>query len=997
MPVALVAFATAISLCVHWFGSLVVLPWVISLLGFAYGLNASLFGAMVLFTAALVLLWEFIASSSYSVLAICLQSLLAISTDYGWWTFWPGIIALRFSGAGVNQWSMRQSPSPVIDALVLILFFGKCLPWLGYQHRLDHSGFLISLASSINLGRLNSWFHAYLTHIHPAFPLMLHYLLPVVNNVLYSMIETVKTGVYIISYTSWGTDHCCPDWRIRQIHQASADRRERERQNRPSRAVLRQQYEENARRGPSGPQGRRQPGGGSPGLGLRHLMGGEHRGTTEYARGLESRDSVDPPVEVQWEFVQPTVNTSVQQPQPQVPAPTNVPSSTPGVSDHSPKPSVRQLPSPLAFVRQLTPPQASDANDQKKPEPTEKDENTKVTPSHPPCQTLGPGPMDIDVDLRDQLIDIFGKLAINDGAMMDEDSTSPPLAWISGQRAFIPQYAPTPAAPYFPPIAPEIFARFSVRIRAAAIGIKTAPPVVPKPVKVAAASIAKPLTWKAPVSSTRTLVTSSTVPSAAVKAPAAPVATGLKPTAPISASVAPRITVTAPAVSSTTIKPAKPTPPKVPVPTAEPTRPADPADPAVPVPPAAPARRIAALRRRTGYLPKAPSPPPPDVAKLCRQLVTKAPKAPKVPDAPKPPPPVFEFSAAPAPPKVSSATKAPVSESTAPKVQNAPKASVLDFSAPVAPTVPKVPDAPKASLFNFSSAPAAPIAPKAPSIPKASEFNFSSAPAAPKVSSATKALVSESSESTEPNVPTVPTAPVFQFFASAVPNVPTASSFNFSGVSVPTRSFPAPAAPAAPARSMSPEYDEEQLLREFEECDKDDSPPKGESRDDHIKALDALLFGDGAAQSEAESSEEESSSESDEDESDDEFSDVPEDEMEEHTREAEAAMRNRSNAPGNGLPVIEDHPTVSNNFTPGASFSSNLPRPGSTLTEEQTRDLDHELLCGNTDPMEQLSTSSMGIGHVPGPEPIYSDHPDDVERVKNKDPNPRRHPRPRRN
>ncbi|KAI0534559.1 hypothetical protein GGR58DRAFT_482426 [Xylaria digitata] len=214
---------------------------------------------MILFTAALVCLWAFIATSSYSVIvAICLQPLLAFYTGSGWWGFWSGWIAF---GMSTYQWSIRQCFFPVIDVLAAFLFFKICVPSLDCQLRQDHFGTLISLLPRINLGRLNSWMRAYLTHIHPAFPLALYYLFTFLDKVIYSMIQAVKTGIYIISYHSVGQDYCCPDWRLREIARGDAARRERLRQSRPSPAVLRRQYEETSRRLSNGPQERwqRQP------------------------------------------------------------------------------------------------------------------------------------------------------------------------------------------------------------------------------------------------------------------------------------------------------------------------------------------------------------------------------------------------------------------------------------------------------------------------------------------------------------------------------------------------------------------------------------------------------------------------------------------------------------------------------------------------------------------------------------------------------------------
>ncbi|TGJ82691.1 hypothetical protein E0Z10_g6068 [Xylaria hypoxylon] len=952
----LVAIATVLSLYLHWNGNLLFsLGCATCLLAVAYNLDVSFLGAMVSFTASLVLLWALIASYTYPVIAIILQLLFSAGTNYGWWTFWLGITVFGFHHIG---W---EAILHTMSYLAGFEFLRATLPASDGTLHLCYSPFSILLSLSINFDFLTWWIHAYQMEIHPTVSLMLRSLLLVFIKITYTAGQVLYTAGQVwktVVYHFTDSYHWCPDWKIEEIARISAEHKAKLLEDKPAPQVLRRQREETARRWPR--NGLQLENGSSEGVGpildsntiLAPGKMAPWLSRVSYADN-SSFSHTPSPTTVSSDFLEviqlspkspsDALNTSSMVEEQWVDFPTRVASVAPTVSVpvHQPLPPQVHVEAPVK-PSVVAPPQSSRNLSTwvpRTPVPNIPDSEKKQMPTltyeprpsiarpiflggiagrsvefvfQPEVMNIDPVieidsldvPMnDVVDDTMEELNGLLKGLAIKSGyedSFMEMDYQSHALAWISGEAPFIPLYVQTcrasvslPAPPVCP-TAPLVLTSFSATLeveRPTVHAPKLAPPVISTAPMVPAKPMVMPAVVKTPVLS---------VP------------------AKSAAPMVPSVTSTAPVLSvpTTSTAPMVPTKPMV-----------------------------------TSTVAKTP--------------MHSVPAKSAVPEAA---PPVASTI-----PKVSSTPSiVPTSPVAAGRKTRVPRARSAALLARF-----KAPTAPPATSFNLPGpAPPAPFA--VTTLPTTADFGFSAA------------------FNAAPAVPTFQTAPTVS------------STFHIPGLTLPMLSFAGPAAPTAPERTPSPEYDENELVREFLDESESGTLPFGvlepaESHsfnENYTEELDKELFGEDP-HSEDPLPETAASPTATGELS--ELTEMADDELDMCLDEAhgtpEADLGVLSDAPADELPAIEDHPSVPASFTPGANRAAEntLTQPRPRFTAEQRDQLEIDLMYGTEDPMaqltrgRQLTPADMGIGHVPGPPPNYADAPDDVARANaNKnDPNPR--------
>ncbi|KAK5631655.1 hypothetical protein RRF57_007369 [Xylaria bambusicola] len=229
---ALVAFAVALSLYVHWTDQLSVYAF-----GAFFALLAGRFTnvyplviALVLFITSLICLLALIVSSQLFVISVFLPSLLAAYTGQPWYCFWLGQLVCHIWMNG--QWGIFYLLSQYFAIVSLKATCSSPRP----QAQAWTS---ISRSLNVNLDSMASCIHAYQTHLHPAILLLSECFCQAVDKVVYITAQLVKTVVWAFTQSY----HWCPDWKIEEIARARAEREAKRRRERPSREALRRQYE----------------------------------------------------------------------------------------------------------------------------------------------------------------------------------------------------------------------------------------------------------------------------------------------------------------------------------------------------------------------------------------------------------------------------------------------------------------------------------------------------------------------------------------------------------------------------------------------------------------------------------------------------------------------------------------------------------------------------------------------------------------------------------
>ncbi|KAI0415882.1 hypothetical protein F5X98DRAFT_388461 [Xylaria grammica] len=960
---ALVAFSTCLSAYVHWRDNPVTsLGWAACLLAASFGFNAYLLGVVVLFTAFLAMIWALIASSHYFILFLILQSVLVTTSDYGWWILWSGTALCSIYYVGL--WAIPYAVGHLLVFLCIKYSFYSPddRPWL------HHSPPPLFLFLKVKLARFAPFLDCYLMDIHPALSMMSEYLLRVLTAVTDFIVETVKTGVWKFTESY----HWCPRWKIEEYARISAEhKKERQDQKTPYATLCRLRDENNRRWQQTLKNRQTEP----EGRNADRLPGFAPPPPIHNPFGFDEPSPVvsEPKCKPFSEIFLNTINSTVQS----------------HTSDNTPKdveltgsgtqapvgvvhPPLKSPPhTPATPVTPVTPATLDTSiqmqwggNFGKPASPAGVDitggeteickgnKDVPVIPTAPIPIVLKPVPtppappvIEIkDVEMKDandpmeQLNGLLDNLAIGSGHDdMEIDHSASPLAWITGKRAFSPLYVRVQPTPV-PVIAPRFLPAVPVPITGFSRSVTVAPrlPTVPA----------------FPVPRLPVLPIAPMVPAAPMPRPIAPIA----PVTPMPRPVAPIV----PAIS---------------VPR-----------PIVPMVPAAPVPLLTAQ-----MVPAASVPLP---------IAPVAPAAPMIPSPAVINGPVYTVTRAPTP---------VVAPPTVPMIMGSKRAP-SPFKPASGPAVITVPDI----TPNFSG-PALPL-PSAVPAPTASVFEFSAPQAFPTLP-------------TPPTPPTAPTAPSFAVDLSAPAPLKAAPGRRIAKPRIPRRalaklSVPR-SAPAVPEKAPSPEYDDAKLIKEFLELP-DVPPPKFDEAT--IKELDEALFGpdpnaenipaydDLPSPGPIDFTEQEISNVIRRSIPDELFtqgaSDVdaappvldlrrPVTSVQPADTSAEDQVDYSSDGPTGDLPVIEDYPSIPSSFIPGGdSTTENLPaQPAPLLTAEEEEEMSFNLLCGDEDPMAQLSQGrqhsqeeiDMGIGHIPGPPPAYADDPADVAKAMTAatDPNPR--------
>ncbi|RWA10189.1 hypothetical protein EKO27_g4929 [Xylaria grammica] len=1000
---ALVAFSTCLSAYVHWRDNPVTsLGWAACLLAASFGFNAYLLGVVVLFTAFLAMIWALIASSHYFILFLILQSVLVTTSDYGWWILWSGTALCSIYYVGL--WAIPYAVGHLLVFLCIkySLYSPDDRPWL------HHSPPPLFLFLKVKLARFAPFLDCYLMDIHPALSMMSKYLLRVLTAVTDFIVETVKTGVWKFTQSyRW-----CPRWKIEEYARISAEhKKERQDQKTPYATLCRLRDENNRRwqqtlkNRQTEPQGRnadRLPGFAPPPP-IHNPFGFDEPSP------VVSEPKCKPFSKIFLETINSTVQSHISDNTPKdveltgsgIQAPVVVAHPPPKPKSHPhtpPTPATPTTPATLdTSIQMQWGPDFGKQAAVKTPQNSgmvtcTHDESDPVAPTAPKLVLTPPVPKPVptppapqvieikDVEMKDandpmeQLNGLLDNLTIgSEHDDMEIDHSASPLAWITGKPAFSPLYVrvqPTPVpviAPRFLPAVPVPIAGFSRSVT-----------VAPRPPTVPAFPVPR-----LPVLPIAPMVPATPMPRPI--APIAPVTPMLRPVAPI----VPAISVPRPIVP---MVPAAPMP-----------LPIAPMAPAAPMPlPIAP--MVPAASVSLPIAPMAPAAPMPlPIAPMVPAASVPLPITPVAPAAPMIPSPAVING------PVYTVTRAPtpvVAPPTVPMIMGSKRAP-SPFKPASGPAVITVPDI----TPNFSG-PALPL-PSAVPAPTASVFEFSAPQAFP----------------TPPTLPTAPTAPSFAVDLSAPAPLKAAPGRRIAKPRISRRalaklSVPR-SAPAVPEKAPSLEYDEAKLLEEFLELP-DVSPPKFDEAT--IKELDEALFGpdpnaenipaydDLPSPGPIDFTEQEISNVIRRSIPDEIFTqgafDVdaappvldlrrPVTSVQPADTSAEDQVDYSSDGPTGDLPVIEDHPSIPSSFIPGGDFTTeNLPaQPAPLLTAEEEEEMSFNLLCGDEDPMAQLSQGrqrsqeeiEMGIGHIPGPPPVYADDPADVAKAMTAaaDPNPR--------
>ncbi|KAI0521455.1 hypothetical protein F5B22DRAFT_643619 [Xylaria bambusicola] len=225
---ALVAFAIALSLYVHWTNQLSVYGFGVALALLAgYFTNAyPLVIALVLFVTSLICLLALIASSRLFVISVLLSSFLAAYTGQPRHYFWLGQLVCHI-------WMNDQLSVFYILCQYFIYVWLKGT-WSPRPQAQTWTSIFRSL--SLSLDFIVSCIDAYLSHLL----LLSKYLCQASDKVLYTTIQLAKSVLWAFTQN----DHWCPDRKIDEIARVRAEHAARRRRERPSREASCRQYED---------------------------------------------------------------------------------------------------------------------------------------------------------------------------------------------------------------------------------------------------------------------------------------------------------------------------------------------------------------------------------------------------------------------------------------------------------------------------------------------------------------------------------------------------------------------------------------------------------------------------------------------------------------------------------------------------------------------------------------------------------------------------------
>ncbi|KAI0810262.1 hypothetical protein GGR55DRAFT_678858 [Xylaria sp. FL0064] len=452
--VALVALAVALSTYVHWandFSSFLWAAMVVIVLAYKSAIHPLII-VMLLFTASLILLITLISASRLFVYVVLLPSVLAAYTGKWRHAFWLGLLVYHLWMTG--PWGIAYALSQFLIFTGLKAMFsppeGQVRAWSS-----------ILGPFNLNLSLITSYLHAYQTCIQPTVLLLSQYVFKFMDKVVYILVQGVKCVVWeLTERPAW-----CPDWQIEEYRKIEARMHARRLKDkvppelaRQQKEWARQKYHSNeryARRSRLGRVCHPSPIANQPLPPM--LLPPSKPGNFEFRRAIYSIEIIEPPKNDSHDPI----------PVPPKPAPTNVlalppaaappPPPTVGISWPASQnvPSILRQPSLAGVSGTVTIRQPSFPEAPKKrvtfaeqpryiePEPYTEPEPMEIQEEEPTSDQDDQPMEDMMDESMEELNSLFKGLEVqsqDDDESMNIDCQPPALAWICGERPFVPLY-----------------------------------------------------------------------------------------------------------------------------------------------------------------------------------------------------------------------------------------------------------------------------------------------------------------------------------------------------------------------------------------------------------------------------------------------------------------------------------------------------------------------------------------------------------------------------